>query len=141
MGITKVRQGATRCSLSCILICAHLCPICGQFLPVFPWRLGVLTFISLPQCPMRNALPFYSRLALRESRRSRGRIGLFMGCIAVGVAAIVVVQGVSTSVREGVRAEGRRLMAADVLVESRRPLPPELDDVLAKFTASTPGKI
>src|SRR5687768_6251188 len=90
---------------------------------------------------MRNALPFYARLALRESRRSRGRIGLFMGCIAVGVAAIVVVQGVSTSVREGVRAEGRRLMAADVLVESRRPLPPELDDVLAKFTASAPGKI
>ena len=53
----------------------------------------------------------YARLVARESRRSRGRIALFMGCIAVGVAAIVLVAGLSTSVNDGVRAEGRRLMA------------------------------
>ena len=77
----------------------------------------------------------YARLAVRESRRSRGRIALFTGCIAVGVAAVVLVAGLSTSVDEGLRAEGRRLMAADVSVEGRRPLPSELDDVLARFTA------
>ncbi|MGB7159526.1 MAG: FtsX-like permease family protein, partial [Tepidisphaeraceae bacterium] len=75
----------------------------------------------------------YARLALRESRRSRGRIGLFMACIAVGVAAVVVVAGLSAGVIDGVRAEGQRLMAADVIVEGRRPLPPELDDVLNRF--------
>ena len=35
-------------------------------------------------------LGHYARLAARESRRSRGRITLFMGCIAVGVAAVVL---------------------------------------------------
>ena len=73
----------------------------------------------------------YARLVVRESRRSRGRIVLFMGCIAVGVAAIVLVAGLSTSVNDGVRSEGRRLMAADVIVESRKPLPPEVDATLA----------
>ena len=51
-----------------------------------------------------------------------------MACIAVGVAAVVLVAGLSTSVSDGVRTEGRRLMAADLVVEGRRPLPAELDD-------------
>ena len=76
----------------------------------------------------------YVRLCLRESRRSGGRIALFTGCIAVGVAAVVLVAGLSTSVNEGLRAEGRRLMAADVAVEGRRALPPELDEILSRFT-------
>ena len=79
-------------------------------------------------------LVHYARLGLRESRRSGGRIALFTGCIAVGVAAVVLVAGLSTSVNEGLRAEGRRLMAADVAVEGRRPLPPELNEILSRFT-------
>ena len=80
-------------------------------------------------------LVHYARLAARESRRSRGRIALFMGCIAVGVAAVVLVAGLSTGVKDGIRSEGRRLMAADVSVEGRRELPPELDSVIADFAA------
>jgi putative ABC transport system permease protein len=78
-------------------------------------------------------LGHYARLAVRESRRSRGRIALFMGCIAVGVAAVVVVAGLSASVNDGIRAEGRRLMAADLLVEGRRPLPAGLDAIVSGF--------
>jgi putative ABC transport system permease protein len=74
----------------------------------------------------------YIRLAIRESRRSRGRIFLFMACIAVGVAAVVIVAGLSRSVEQGVRTEGRRLMAADLAVEGRRPLPTALNDLLAR---------
>src|SRR5688500_6725996 len=74
----------------------------------------------------------YIRLAIRESRRSRGRIFLFMACIAVGVAAVVIVAGLSKSVEQGVRTGGRRLMAADLSVEGRRPLPKELDELLAR---------
>src|SRR5688572_8194543 len=77
-------------------------------------------------------LGHYIRLAVRESRRSRGRIFLFMACIAVGVAAVVIVAGLSKSVEQGVRTEGRRLMAADVAVEGRRPLPAELNTLLAR---------
>ena len=85
---------------------------------------------------MRPAL--YARLAVRESRRSRGRMALFVGCIALGVAAVVIVEGLSNSVSQGIRAEGRRLMAADVSVESRRELPENLDELLARF-GSTRG--
>ncbi|HYO09842.1 MAG TPA: FtsX-like permease family protein [Tepidisphaeraceae bacterium] len=79
----------------------------------------------------------YVRLGLRESRRSRGRIGLFMACIAVGVSAVVVVAGLSRGVNDGVRAEGRRLMAADVAIEGRRELPAELDQILARAAPGT----
>src|SRR5688572_7553372 len=77
-------------------------------------------------------LAHYAKLAIRESRRSRGRIFLFMACIAVGVAAVVIVAGLSRSVEQGVRSEGRRLMAADLAVEGRRPLPAELNELLAR---------
>src|SRR5687768_16483721 len=88
-------------------------------------------------CAMR--VRQYARLVVRESRRSRGRIALFMGCIAVGVAAILLVAGLSTSVNDGVRAEGRRLMAADRVIESRRELPPEIDAVVKQFEAGRGG--
>ena len=84
-------------------------------------------------------LGHYGRMAARESRRSRGRIALFSGCIAVGVAAVVLVAGLSTSVSEGIRSEGRRLMAADLAVEGRRPLPPELDTILSNFLKDRPA--
>src|SRR5688500_14235191 len=84
-------------------------------------------------------LGHYARLAVRESRRSRGRIGLFVACIAVGVAAVVVVAGLSKGVNDGVRAEGRRLLAADVSVEGRRPLPDELNGVLTRFATERFG--
>jgi putative ABC transport system permease protein len=74
----------------------------------------------------------YVRIALRESRRSAGRIGLFMACIAIGVAAIVIVAGLSSSVTDGIRAEGRRLMAGDISIEGRREMPAELDEILAR---------
>ncbi|HYE21564.1 MAG TPA: FtsX-like permease family protein [Tepidisphaeraceae bacterium] len=80
----------------------------------------------------------YLRLAARESRRSRGRMALFVGCIAVGVAAVVVVAGLSASVDQGVRAEGRKLLAADVAVEGRQPVPAELDRILAAFATAAP---
>lgn len=86
-------------------------------------------------------LAHYTRMALRESRRSRGRITLFMACIAVGVAAIVVVAGLSKSVTDGIREQGRKLMAADVTVEGRRPLPAELDTLLANFPLPPGGRI
>ena len=75
----------------------------------------------------------YLRLSLRGFRRSTGRVTLFVLCIAVGVAAIVLVQGLSNSVVDRVRTEGRRLAAADLDVEARRPMPNDLDDMLRDY--------
>jgi putative ABC transport system permease protein len=58
-------------------------------------------------------------------------MALFIACIALGVAAVVVVAGFSAGIDQGVRDEGRRLLAADVAVDGWRPIPAELDGILA----------
>ncbi|MGQ0553132.1 MAG: ABC transporter permease [Planctomycetota bacterium] len=62
-------------------------------------------------------------MLVRESRGSRGRLIFFAACLASGVAAVVAVAGLSDGVQEAVRRQARDLLAADVVVESRKPLP------------------
>lgn len=73
--------------------------------------------------------------ALRESRGARGRLLFFTACLALGVAAIVGVASLITAIEDGLRAQSRDLLAADVSVDSRRALPKELDT----FFADRPG--
>ncbi|HVR97690.1 MAG TPA: FtsX-like permease family protein, partial [Thermoanaerobaculia bacterium] len=73
------------------------------------------------------SLGFYFRTLLRESRGARGRLGFFVACLAVGVAAVVAVAGMSASLDEGIRLEARQLLAADVAIEGNRPVPRDLD--------------
>ncbi len=69
---------------------------------------------------------FFNSLA-RESRGARGRLIFFMACLSVGVAAVVAVAGMSASLDEGIRVEARQLLAADLAIEGRRPIPRDLD--------------
>jgi len=71
-------------------------------------------------------------LLRRESRGQLGRLGVFCASLAVGVAAVVTVAGLSHALDSAVRASARELLAADVAVESRRALPAELDAVLSR---------
>ncbi len=73
---------------------------------------------------MRASL--YLRYMVRESRGSGGRLIFFVVCLAVGVAAVVAVAGLSSSMDGSLRAKARELLAADLVVESRQPLPDEL---------------
>jgi putative ABC transport system permease protein len=66
----------------------------------------------------------------RESRGSLTRFLFFVGCLAIGVAAIVAVAGLSHALDEGIRGEARELLAADVVVSGLRPLPESLDQYL-----------
>ncbi len=68
----------------------------------------------------------------RESRGSRGRLLFFTGCLAVGVAAVVGVGVLVGLLDEGVRRNARQLLAADMVVSARRPLPEELGEALAQ---------
>jgi len=78
---------------------------------------------------------FFFRTLLRESRGSRGRLAFFIACLAVGVAAVVAVAGLSASLNEGIRSEARQLLAADLVVRGNQPLPPEA----LKAIATIPG--
>ncbi len=79
---------------------------------------------------MNPGARFYARAIRRESRGARGRLVFFVACLAVGVAAVVAVAGLSASLDRTIRGEARQLLAADIAVESRRPLPRALDDAL-----------
>lgn len=61
----------------------------------------------------------------RESRGSRGRLVFFVACLAAGVAAVVAVAGFSAGLDAGIRSEARTLLAADLDLRGRRPIPAE----------------
>ena len=68
-------------------------------------------------------------LLRREIRGSAARVGFFVACLAVGVAAVVAVAGLSDGLDRAIRLQARPMLAADVSITGRRPLPPVLDDL------------
>ncbi len=59
----------------------------------------------------------------RESRGSRGRLVFFVACLAAGVASVVAVAGFSEGLDRGIRSEAKTLLAADLAVRGRQPIP------------------
>jgi putative ABC transport system permease protein len=72
----------------------------------------------------------FLRLLRRESRGSRGRLVFFAACLAVGVAAVVAVASLSAGLDRGIRSEARQLLAADLRISGRAPIPKAVEDVL-----------
>lgn len=75
----------------------------------------------------------FLRILGRESRGARGKLFFFVACLAVGVAAVVAVAGLSASLDRTIRGEARQLLAADLAVEGRRRLPEDLDRALERL--------
>ena len=63
---------------------------------------------------MSRDLYFSLRLAWREGRGSFKGLGVFLACLALGVAAITTVGTLSASVRESLRADARKLLGGDL---------------------------
>ncbi|MGD9541193.1 ABC transporter permease [Methylocystis sp.] len=59
------------------------------------------------------ALPFSLRFALRDLLGDPRGFGVFIACIAIGVAAISGVSGLSRSLAEGLAREGRTILGGD----------------------------
>ena len=70
-------------------------------------------------------------LMRRESRGARGRLVFMTACLAIGVAAVTGVAALVSAVEGAVRRDARALLAADVVVESRRPIPAEIEALVA----------
>ncbi|HEY8380801.1 MAG TPA: ABC transporter permease [Microvirga sp.] len=73
---------------------------------------GTLT----PPAPRSSGagLPLVLRLALRELRGGLRGFGIFLACIALGVAAIAGVSSISRSLTEGLTREGRKILGGDM---------------------------
>ncbi|WP_262270304.1 ABC transporter permease [Microvirga yunnanensis] len=74
---------------------------------------------SLPAAPRprpvsASRLPLLLRLAFRELRGGLRGFGIFLACIALGVAAIASVSSLSRSLTEGISREGRRILGGDM---------------------------
>lgn len=74
----------------------------------------------------------YLRTLARESRGARGRLTFFVASLSIGVAAVVAVAGLSASLEDGIRREARQLLAADLAVSGRKPIPREAEAVLRR---------
>lgn len=72
--------------------------------------------VALPQPRPRPtpASPLILRLALRELRSGLRGFGIFLACIALGVAAIAGISSLSRSLTEGIGREGRRILGGDM---------------------------
>ena len=80
---------------------------------------------------------FVLRMAWRESRGARRRLGLLTGAVAAGVAALVAVNSFAANLRDSVTAQAQALLGADLSLRSRRPF---TERVSALFdTLATPG--
>lgn len=71
-------------------------------------------FVGASSSSPAPRLPLVPRLALRELRGGLRGFGVFLACIALGVAAIAGVSSVSRSLTEGLAVEGRRILGGDI---------------------------
>jgi putative ABC transport system permease protein len=81
---------------------------------------------------------FVWRMAARELRASWRRLLFFFVCVAIGVGAIVMLRSIIQSVRLGLVAEARGMLASDVLITTNRGWTPELRAELDERLARAP---
>jgi putative ABC transport system permease protein len=83
------------------------------------------------------------RLALREMRGGFSGFYIFLGCIALGTAAIASVNSVSRSITTSIAAQGQELLSADVRFEIRntQATPDQLAFFQSLGTLSTSAKL
>jgi len=84
---------------------------------------------------------FVLRMAWRETRASWGRLLFFFLCVALGVAAIIVIRSIVQNVRHTLTSEARSLVGADLVVQSSRALAPEQRERLYALLQETRGVV
>ncbi|CAN5716521.1 ABC transporter permease [soil metagenome] len=80
--------------------------------------------------------PFWLKLAWREARSSARRLGVYMGAITVGVAALVAINSFRAQVVDSVDAESKALLGADLRLDSNRAFPDTVNVVLDSAAAA-----
>lgn len=79
---------------------------------------------------------FIINTAIRDSRKNRGKLALFMSSIVLGIAALVAINSFNYNLLKDIDRQAGSLLGADVQLSGRKDLTPEL---LAKFD-SLPGE-
>jgi len=78
---------------------------------------------------------FVLSMIARELRHAGRRFGLYGGCMAIGIAVVVGLHALREAVDHAVDLRSRELLGADLRLESRDPVSPELQAVLDPLEA------
>lgn len=78
--------------------------------------------------------PWLLTMAWRDSRRNRSRLLLFMSSIVLGIAALVAINSFGDNMQRDIDAEAKKLLGADLVVESRFPFSDEVKHLLDSLT-------
>lgn len=81
------------------------------------------------------------RYSLWEFRGSLGRVWVWLVCLSVGVGAVVSVAGLASSVDGAIRGEAKKLLAADLAVRSRVPLPQRALDAIDQLPGAARAEV
>lgn len=76
-------------------------------------------------------MSFIFKMAWHDSRASRRRLVLFSLCIVLGIAALVAVGSFSANLRQAIGDQAKGLLGADLVVTSRQPFAPAVQQHLA----------
>ncbi|MEO6223537.1 MAG: FtsX-like permease family protein [Vicinamibacterales bacterium] len=85
-------------------------------------------------------MTFVLRMAWREVRSSGPRLLFFFLCVALGVAAIVALRSVVQEVRATLMREARDLVGADLIVQSSRQWPADVQARLDEYLGKPPAQ-
>ena len=74
-----------------------------------------------------TSLLWVLRMALRDSRGSRGKLLLFVSSMILGVAALVAIGSFGENLQRAVDQEAKSLLGADLSLENRGPIPESIN--------------
>lgn len=84
---------------------------------------------------------FLARTALKDSRKNRGKLFMFMSSIILGIAALVAINSFNYNLVEDIDEQALSLMGADLVVNSNRKIPENILDTLATLPGETASEI
>ena len=62
-------------------------------------------------------LSWLVKMAIRDSRRNRSRLFLFLSSITIGIAALVAINSFGDNLSEDINRESKSLLGADLVLE------------------------
>jgi len=94
------------------------------------------TVLKIPQTNPMNRFSFLWNIAIRDSRKNRSKLLLFMSSIILGVAALVAINSFNYNLRKEINKEAATLLGADLAASSNRPM----DSTMMTILDSLPGE-
>ena len=75
-------------------------------------------------------------MALRDSRRQRGRLLLFVASIVIGIAALVAINSFGENLQADIDREAKTLLGADVRLDNNFALPDSLETLVESWSTA-----